>query len=180
MLNVGGAEDDGAAHLAADPVLARFPQDGLLAHRKDRSSKIARHDVSRHPVGHRCARLARLALGLGGRAQAIRRLRFLSAEQCFKPLEQEVGALRRRSALLSVEQRLEPAAQARDSRRTFYFCDIGGLDEGMVIRRQRRGGQRNQATGGHDIMAAPGAAARGVRIRAIGSGSHCSLSYSDW
>jgi len=27
MLNVVGAKDDGAAHLAADPVLARFPQD---------------------------------------------------------------------------------------------------------------------------------------------------------
>src|SRR5262249_19160715 len=87
-----------------------------------------------------------------------------------------------RLALVSVEQRLEPPAQARVSRRTFarYFCDIGVLDEGMVIRRQRRGGQRNQATGGHDIMAAPGAAACAVRIRAIGSGSHCSLSCSDW
>jgi hypothetical protein len=42
--------------------------------------------------------------------------------------------------------------------------------------RQRRGGQRNQATGGPGIMPAPGVAARGVRIRAIGSVSHCSLS----
>jgi hypothetical protein len=45
---------------------------------------------------------------------------------------------------------------------------------------QRRDGQRNQPTGGHGIMPAPGVAARGVRIRATGSVSHCSLSYSDW
>src|SRR6478672_2596817 len=58
MLNVVGAKDDGAAHLAADPVLARFPQDQVLAHRKDRPSEVARHDVSRHPVRHRCSRRA--------------------------------------------------------------------------------------------------------------------------
>jgi hypothetical protein len=67
MLNVGGAKDDGAAHLAADPVLARFPQDRVLAHRKNRSGEITRHNVSRNPVGHQSARcgkprrLARLA-----------------------------------------------------------------------------------------------------------------------
>jgi hypothetical protein len=56
MLNVLGAENDGAAHLAADPVLARFPQDRVLAHWKDHSSEITRHEVSRHPVGCRSAR----------------------------------------------------------------------------------------------------------------------------
>jgi hypothetical protein len=64
MLNIVGAEDDDAAHLAADPVLARFPQDRVLAHGKDRPSEIARHDVSRDPIGHRGARC---------RAQAIER-----------------------------------------------------------------------------------------------------------
>jgi len=63
MLNVFGAEDDDAAHLAADPVLARFPQDRVLAHREDRPSEIARHDVSRHPVGHRSS--GRLAQAIG-------------------------------------------------------------------------------------------------------------------
>ena len=72
MLNIVGAEDDDAAHLAADPVLARFPQDQVLAHRKDRSREIARCDVSRHPVGHRSAGCGRrLARGLGGREQAV-------------------------------------------------------------------------------------------------------------
>jgi hypothetical protein len=56
MLNVVGAKDDGAAHLAADPVLARLPQDQVLARRKDRPSEIARHDISRHPIGHGNAR----------------------------------------------------------------------------------------------------------------------------
>jgi hypothetical protein len=59
MLNVGGAKDDGAAHLAADPVFARFPKDQVLAHWKDRPSEIARHDVSL-TIGRR--RRRRLAL----------------------------------------------------------------------------------------------------------------------
>jgi hypothetical protein len=53
MLNVVEAEDDGATHLAADPVLARFPQDHVLADRKDRPNEIARHDVSRHGTARR-------------------------------------------------------------------------------------------------------------------------------
>jgi hypothetical protein len=70
MLDIVGAEDDDAAHLAADPVLARFAQDGVLAHRKDPPGEIARHDVSCHPVGHRSGRgLAGLVHGLRKRAR---------------------------------------------------------------------------------------------------------------
>jgi hypothetical protein len=52
MLNVVGAEDDGTTHPAANSVLARLPQDQVFADRKDRPGEIARHDVSRHLVGH--------------------------------------------------------------------------------------------------------------------------------
>jgi hypothetical protein len=45
VLNVLGAENDDAAHPAADAVLASFAQDRVLAHRKDRPGEIARHDV---------------------------------------------------------------------------------------------------------------------------------------
>src|SRR5262249_58588115 len=63
----------------------------------------------------------------------------------------------RRLALLSVDQCREPPRKAGSA-----------------------GMQRNQATGGHGIMPAPGGAARGVRICATGSVRHCSLSDRDW
>jgi hypothetical protein len=50
LLNLIRTENDGAAHLAANVVLARELNDHSLADRKDGTSEIARHDVFRPAI----------------------------------------------------------------------------------------------------------------------------------
>jgi hypothetical protein len=125
MLNVVGAKDDGAAHLAADPVLARFPQDQVLAHRKDRPSEVARHDVSRHPVRHRCSRRAIARPNAGALCPFHWRDRKAIAEKhslMDAPIAPETAGKRRLTVDAQIAQEFKDRARRQ---RRWQFCAIG-------------------------------------------------------
>jgi hypothetical protein len=73
--------------------------------------------------------------------------------------------------------RLARAIRGQRKRMRERLAALKPFGQQLCSGRQRRGGQRNQATGGHGIMPAPGVAARGVRIRGRGELGHARRSY---
>jgi hypothetical protein len=74
VLTVLGAENDSAAHSAADIVLASRLQDHVLTDRKDRSGEIARHPVFRPVHINRRPMKLRIASKMISERQEIVRL----------------------------------------------------------------------------------------------------------
>ena len=76
MLNIVGAENDDAAHLAADPVLTSFAQDQIDAHRKDRADKI-RPDLHKARQTLEKAETTLASVPVGGQVNLVLRSTFV-------------------------------------------------------------------------------------------------------